>query len=166
MNKKGQIFSTDALLALIVFTLVLAVTIGLLTQIQTTGENAVRSQTQTHITEQIIMQLLSSPGSPRNWETYTDRNNVKMIGLIDHEGGISTDKWNQLQDWNSDDYSSLKTWLGIPDRNIYITISDVNHSTLEAAGLSPSDVNSVSTAVLPSFFDGELVFVQVQVYQR
>ncbi len=166
MNARGQAFSTDALLALIVFTLVLALTIGLLTQVQRTGESAELGLHRSHITEQILIQLLSSPGKPMNWETLSDRNQVKALGLIDHGGIISSEKWEELRDWNGDDYPSLKSWLGIADQNFYIQIVDLNRNTVSKAGIAPLDVNSVTAMVLPAYYDGDLVYVQLQVHTR
>lgn len=165
-DSRGQIFSTDALLALIVFTLVLAVTIGLLTQVQRTGENAELNVHRVQITEQILLNLLSSSGRPLNWEVLSDRNLVQSIGLLDHGGVISTAKWEELQDWNASDYPSLKSSLGIADQNFYITILDVNRSTVTRVGIAPSDVNQVSSIILPAFYEGNLVYVQLQVHKR
>ncbi len=163
---RGQIFSTDALLAFTVFTLVLALTIGLLTQIQQTGESAEGEVQRTHTMEQVLILLLSSPGSPSHWESLADRNAVTRIGLIDHGGTISVAKWEALQDWNANDYPSLASWLGIADQNFHLLIMDINRTTISQAGIAPSDVNAVASMTLPAFYDGELVYVQLQVHQR
>ncbi len=165
MNR-GQIFSTDALLALIVFTLIIGLTLGILGQIQSTGENVKRNADRTAVTEQVLLLLLSSSGSPRNWESYSDRNEVKMIGLMNESGEMSLAKWSSFIDWNATDYSSLKSSLGIPDQNFYITLSDLNFNILSKAGTAPIDINKVSALTLPSIYQGKMVMVQLQVYQR
>lgn len=166
MNARGQAFSTDALLALIVFTLVLALTIGLLTQVQRTGENAQGNLQRSHLTEQILIHLLSSPGKPTNWEVLSDRNQISALGLADHGGALSAQKWEELQDWNGDDYSSLRVWLGVADQNFSIQILDLNRNTISQVGIAPLDANSVAAMVLPAFYEGELVYVQLQVHRK
>jgi hypothetical protein len=162
---RGQLYSSDALLALVVFALALALVTGLTTHLvaQTQSEN--NAYYRTHASENLLENILSSSGSPVYWDSLSDRNGVKQIGLIDHEGGISTPKWNAFVDWNGDDYPSLKEGLRIPDYHFYLTISDSNHGVIARAGTAPIDSNEVSVSVLPSFYKQKPVFVQVQVYK-
>lgn len=164
--QKGQAFSTDALLALIVFTLLLALTIGLVTQIQRTGEEAKDGMQRAFVASQALTHLLSSPGEPSYWESLTDRNSVISLGLMGFGGTLSPDKWSQLRDWNGDDYSGLKSRMGMGDQNFHILILDINRDTLSQAGIAPSDVNEVASITLPAYYEGQVVYVQLQVHRR
>jgi hypothetical protein len=166
INEKGQVFSTDILLAVIVFTMMLALSGGLITQVQRAGENMEQGLQRSQTTEQLLTHLLSTQGRPSNWEIESDRNAVESIGLVDERGVISTDKWSQFRDWNGDDYSSLRTWLGIPDQNFHLLITDLNQSTVSQAGITPSDVNAVASFTLPAVYAEELVYVQLQVHRK
>ena len=166
MNRKGQIFSTDSLLALVVFTLVVALTAALIQQVQLTGEDAREQQADSSRTQRILYSLLSSPGIPSYWEDAGDWNAVSLIGLSDGGGFISPSKWSALQDWNGEDYPSLLSHFGIPDRNFYLSMWDLNHSLIEETGLPPVDANTVSSITLPSLYEGEIVMVQLQVHTQ
>ena len=98
------------------------------------------------------------------WETLTDRNAVKSVGLANHHAGISIEKWNAFVDWNADDYTSLKQWMGLGTSNFYLSMADINRTVLGYAGIQPTDVNSVSVVVFPSVYQQKPVVVQMQVY--
>lgn len=165
-GSRGQAFSTDALLALIVFTLLLALTIGLVTQIQRTGEESRDGLQRSFLASQVLTHLLSTEGDPLYWNTLSDRNQVMSLGLIGYGGSLSPAKWEQFRDWNADDYSNLKSRMGMGDQNFHLLIMDINRDTLSQAGIAPVDVNEVASITLPAYYNGDLVYVQLQVHRR
>ncbi len=162
---KGQLYSSDALLSLVVFAFALALISGLNFQLITQMDASNQTYLRDASMSRIMSTLLSSPGDPVYWESLSDRNAVKQIGLVDHHAGISRAKWNAFVDWNGDDYSSLKNGMGTPGHDFYITISDVNRTVLAVAGTGPIDVNNVSVITYPSRFNEQVVMVQLQVYR-
>ncbi|MFH0970141.1 MAG: hypothetical protein V1776_01635 [Candidatus Diapherotrites archaeon] len=164
--EKGQVFSADVLLAVIVFTLILTLVSSLLHETQLTGENERQQLRLSKAAGDAIEQLLSDAGSPVNWEQLDDENVIHTLGLIDPHGTISVEKWSALQDWNRTHYAFVQRWLGIPDMNYHIRITNLSQELIEEAGISPFDVNNVGSVILPSIYNGNIVFVQVQVHQN
>lgn len=165
MKPTGQLYSSDALLSLVVFAFALALIAGMNAQLVAQTDASNQTSLRDASASRAMHALLSSSGDPSYWETLNDRNMVKQIGLIDHQGGISQAKWDAFMDWNGDDYPALTQWMGIPDYNFYLSISDTNRTVLEVAGTQPTDVNNVSVVIYPSIYQHEPVMVQVQVYR-
>ncbi len=165
-GKRGQLFSTDALLAIIVFMLALTILSGTQSQLIGESENRIRAQYRQQAAENSVLLLFSTPGNPSYWETLSDRNSVQSVGLMGEGRAISTSKWAAFQDWNADDYYSLLRVIGLSDQNMYVTLSDVNRIVISYVGISPADVNEVNSVVFSSVYRQQPVVVQVQVYRR
>ncbi len=150
---------------MVVFTLILALTSGLLTNIQDSGESSRKNAYLSSQAEETLFLLVSSGGNPSYWESLADRNGVVTIGLMNPPGSISSTKWNALQDWNASDYPSLKNALGVPDTDVYITIFDAERNPVSAWGISPADSNRVGAVSIPTRYNGAIAIIQVQVHE-
>ncbi len=164
-SSRGQLYSTDALLSLIVFAFALTLSSGILSQIISQSDVAISAQYREQAGDAALHTLLVTGGEPFYWNFISDKNNVQSVGLMDTSWGISTPKWNAFKDWNANDYYLLKSRMGIPDQNFYLTISDTNKTVLDAVGISPQDKNEVTVIIRPSIFNGNPVMVQIQVYR-
>ena len=162
---RGQLFSSDALLAMMVFLFALTVTFALTDQLVAQTTSSADGERLNHVTDRLAQLMIFSPGNPTNWEYLSDRNDVAWIGLIDHGKEIDPQKLTQFRDWNADDYRSLKAGMGIGDKNFYFYISDVNKNIISNAGISPVDAVKVSTSTFSSVYHGKPVLVTLQVYE-
>ncbi len=164
LAEHGQLYSTDALLSLIIFAFALAIISGMTSQLNNQSQSALNAEYLSLATKRVVQALFFSPGDPWDWHTRSDYNSVRQIGLLGSGGEISALKWSAFRDWNSTDYAGLKQGLGIPDKNFYLVIWDTNRNTLSVAGTAPIDTNSVSVMNVPSMYGGKPVIVQTHVY--
>lgn len=162
---RGQLYTSDALLAIVIFVFAITLIAALWGQLQ----NQMTSNLYDHVTQQRLQRvaetLFFTRGEPAYWHTLTDRNSVSP-GLIQHGNEIALAKWTALRDWNTTDYPSLVSALGIPDLNFYITISDTNRTLLTSTGNAPYDVNTIYVETFPSTYSGRAVIVSMQAYRR
>ncbi len=164
-HARGQLFSSDALLAMMVFLFALSVTFALTDQLIAQTTSSANGEQLNHVADRLAQLMIFSSGEPSNWEYIPDRNDVAWIGLINHGKEIDPQKLIQFRDWNADDYYSLKTNMGIGDKNFYFYISDVNKNVVSNAGISPVDAVKVSTSTFSSVYNGKPVLVTLQVYE-
>lgn len=163
-HSRGQLFSTDALLSLVVFAFVLALVTSAISQLVAQGDASIRAEYRELSSQNLVYFWLNTGGEPSYWENLSDRNSVLSVGLSDSGGGLSYAKWLAFTDWNADDYHSLKLKMGLLDQNFMVKILDVNKNSLYSVGISPVDRNEVHVHTWPSSLNGSPVFVQVQVY--
>lgn len=161
---RGQLYSTDALLSIVIFLFALTLISGLSQQLQSQASSDKENYFLTQRAVRVAQTIFSSPGDPIFWESFSDRNSVKSVGVSNTPGNISSTKWIAFRDWNGDDYPSLARALGIADLNFYITISDANKSILTQAGTAPIDKNQISVVTLPVVYQSQGAVAAVQVY--
>ncbi|MDP2665972.1 MAG: hypothetical protein Q8P05_00510 [Candidatus Diapherotrites archaeon] len=162
--RKGQLYSSDALLAITIFLFALTMIALLSSQLEQQAVDQILRFQSARRAEGVAQALFGSPGNPVYWDHLSDRNGITSVGLIENGMQISSSKWAALRDWNGDDYPSLKTALRIPDVNFYITLQDTNRQTLSQAGTAPVDVNQVNVIVIPTVYAGENVVAILQVW--
>lgn len=163
-SSQGQLYSSDALLSIIIFLFVLTVISTINQQLQGQSLEEISDYRFSQRTVRLGEMLFSTSGSPVYWETLSDRSSITAIGLVSIPGEVSPTKWNALVDWNADDYADLATRLGIGDVNFYISISDENKTILSQVGISPTDKNQVSGVLIPVIFNALPAVASVQVY--
>ncbi|MBM3282147.1 MAG: hypothetical protein FJY86_02290 [Candidatus Diapherotrites archaeon] len=165
LRSRGQLYSSDALLSIIIFLFVLTVISTVNQQLQSQSLEEISDYRFSQRTIRVAEMLFSSGGNPLYWETLSNRSTVTRVGLSSVPGEVSADKWNAFLDWNATDYADLAEHLGIDDVNFYITISDENKTIISYAGISPVDKNQVSSVLIPVVFNSIPAVASVQVYQ-
>lgn len=166
MGARGQLYSTDALLAFVVFAFALMLISGLTNQLENQFVQTTAQEYGRLAATRVAESLLASPGDPVYWENLADRNAIFRAGLAAAGNEISIAKWNAFLDWNAADYPSLKNRLGLADKDFYITLADVNRIVLTRAGTGPTDSNNVALVMLPAVYRGVPVILHLQVYSR
>jgi hypothetical protein len=161
---RGQLYSSDALLSIIIFLFVLTVISTVNQQLQSQSLEEISDYRFSQRTVRMSEMLFSTQGSPVYWETLTNRSSITSVGVMSNPGEVSSAKWNALLDWNNDDYGELAARLGIGDVNFYITISDENKIILYQVGIAPVDKNQVSGVLIPVVFNSFPAVAAVQVY--
>lgn len=121
MYKKGQIFSTDAIFALITFSVVVIMSFSL---INTQISKSVNIELQNQMNEkafEIADFLVRTPGYPDNWTS----SNVKLVGLASPDHVLQIAKLSQL---NNISYTDLGTDLKARPYNFLINISSSGYN--------------------------------------
>ena len=164
LDRKGQIFTTDLILAVTVFLFVLTLTIIYSNQV------ANRAYYWEETNERELAALLASRalvlshGEPANWERLSVED-MNSIGLAGSRNVIDSRKLQRFADLNAGSYGEAKALLGLSKYDVRITISDLNQQLLESFGLEPDANKETSSFTRAALYGGEAVLVRVKVYK-
>lgn len=161
---RGQLYSSDALLSIVIFLFVLTVISTVSQQLQNQSLDELQNYRTTQRASRVAQTLFTSTGNPVYWDTNSDRNNVLSVGVSNNGIEISPQKWLALLDWNADDYPDLARRMGIGDLNFYITITDENKEVISQLGTAPIDKNQVSVVMFPVLYASQGAVATLQVY--
>lgn len=162
--RRGQLYSSDALLSIVIFLFALTVISAMTQQFQNQAADEHFADITTLRAARTALTLFTSPGNPTFWDTNSDRTSVKSVGVSTNGVEISPQKWNAFLDWNADNYPELAHRMGVGDLNFYLTISDVNKNILSRAGTSPINKNHVSVVTFPVVYESKGAVATLQVY--
>ncbi len=150
LNKKGQFFSPDLVIAFIVFlTYVTFFLIG--TTFIVENVHLVDSKNRTDsVAYSVLNSLIYSSGSPSNWET-KDFSEIVSFGLSEGSNNLNTQKIDSLFYYLDNNYSSTKEKLGMGIYSINMLLIDSNGSVVASAGeqfVSPTFIQNYDRFVL------------------
>jgi hypothetical protein len=154
LYNKSQVFSTDLIVAVIVFTFILITSAWFW---DATKEKMHLSETRNDlelIAHNAVSVLINTVGDPPNWHNITfNESNVYSIGIGKNRPWfIDLNKATRLQELNSTDYETLKKILGVrgPFYEFYLNISKFNKTTSEFEDISLVGIypNSSSSHVI------------------
>ncbi|MCX8202558.1 MAG: hypothetical protein N3G74_02005 [Candidatus Micrarchaeota archaeon] len=151
---KGQFFSYDAIVAGILFILLLTLLYNYWNSLRTTV--SVRIDDASRIALSVSSMLLT-PGYPLDWNA----TNFNQIGLAEHHNTIriSEAKVSNLSILSYTSYQTVKERLGIGPYEFFITIADV------AIGSAPTGtVLSKVTIVRPVIYKDQLQNLSVTIW--
>ena len=129
---KGQLFSSDFIISVVIFSAAIMLLLPLWNDINYQIADAEAKKDLQIAVSSISDLLVKSPGSPSNW-TPTD---VKSLGLSNTRRVINLTKFESLRQLN---YSAVKALLGIYQYNLTINITD-EYGLLATSGISRSPV--------------------------
>lgn len=164
-KQKGQFFSLDLIVASITFLMIILLSLSTLNQTNQTILLAEEENNRNEVSLNIAKQLLATPGSPANWENFTDLNNVFSIGIVNTKNEIDFKKMEKLSDLNLTNYIAAKKTLGAARYNVKIELIKLqDKSVLAEFGLEP-DVNvSVSSVNRFAIYSATDVILRVRVF--
>ena len=162
-SKRGQIFSTDLLLALAIFLFTLTFSIVFSAQLALRVENIESFNHKQDLARSALQGLVLHPGKPANWHKLGSLSTVESIGLANSRNMLAPAKVQGLADLNSS-YSTMKTVLGLARYDFEFTLQDFNGTTIAAVGTSP-DVNSNTVLVRRlASYNGRNVLARMRVF--
>ncbi|MFH1285012.1 MAG: hypothetical protein ABIH99_00340 [Candidatus Micrarchaeota archaeon] len=175
-NKKGQFFSYDALISVVIFLLAFSILIFYWTNIRAVSEDPREDMQKSALS---LSDALLTPGNPSNWDSLAVNNEfLYQIGVAnDSETNvINTTKMCKLVDFAATNYDATKNALQMP-YNYYIAVEDAGGNVKSAACSSvptelkagvpiqptnnPSNVVNIVRVVI---LDGQISRLHVQVY--
>jgi hypothetical protein len=124
LNKRGQGFSTDLLIAMGIFLIVLVASLTAYSQIIRTSDERAEHAYLQKITQGASQILFTTAGGPSNWETLSTANfireNVQYLGLTTGtRGQIQSDKLQAFVDQNASRYEVIRAILGLDGFDYY-----------------------------------------------
>jgi hypothetical protein len=130
--RRGQIFSSDLILAVVVFFILMIVVSHMWGDSTKRADTWVKREIMQRKAYQASSFLILSPGYPFSW----DSNDVKVLGLtMGEQNVIGINKFNELQSMTESD---IKELLNVEEYNLYIVLSYHGGSTIGFVGTAPS----------------------------
>ena len=137
---KGQVFSTDFIIALVIFIGVISFIFFEFNLMAVQNDEVQITNEINNLARQAAESLVSTPGVPSNWHNVS-QSEIQSIGLLSGDK-FSRDKINALQNLS---YETIRTKLGIvgPDLDVLIDVQEFNGTEFES--ISNTGIPSNST---------------------
>lgn len=131
--RKGQVSSVDAIVASMIFAILLIFLIAFwFVSIDSIGNVTAKNTLQTPAIA-ISDLLLKSPGVPENWEN--DTSSLKVIGLAVSDTDHNVLDMEKLDNFTALEYNMSRELFGLDEsREFYFMVEDINHNMLYEAG--------------------------------
>ncbi|MFH1255983.1 MAG: hypothetical protein V1494_01690 [Candidatus Diapherotrites archaeon] len=166
MRERGQIFSTDFLIAISVFMVVLILSIAFLNDSLLRVESIERFNGLQEAAAAASDSLVLSVGVPFNWQNKASLSDVNAIGLADSANFLDSAKLQRFSDLNASDYNAVKEILGVSKFGLFVSINSLQNSQrLFAFGLSPDSNAEVASIQRLALLGNEDVLVNVKVFK-
>jgi len=125
MNHKGQFFSPDLIIAVLVF--VVCLTFFFMGSASITSQiNFVEEKNSVdEVAHAVMSGLILSSGSPYNWEAI-NLSDVNVFGLVESKNVLNNEKVNALFYFIDSDYTETKTKLGLGGYDFKLELIDFN----------------------------------------
>ena len=154
---KGQVFSMDLLLAVVIFIIVVGILMATWNFNKNRMDEAAWSGSLEDIAYTTSDSLVMTPGSPSNWEENTS--GVVSLGLSRVERNIDERKIDSIV---SIDVVVLRNLTHAGVNNISITLLDASGNVLKKAGVDPVGEYFVSSSRVV-IYNGEMAVLKVMV---
>jgi hypothetical protein len=148
---RGQLFSMDAVFAMIVFASLFGVLLIFNSDISSTINSVGLRANIQEDAQAALLALVATPGEPSNWTLYNlslpESDGVRSVGVAAAPWTIDSAKLYRLASINQTNLSFLKSALGLskPDYNFYFYLTYNNGTQLAVAGSPRVAGNRTST---------------------
>ena len=141
-NSKGQIFTTDLIVAVTVLLFILVISSTSFGLIQNAlNEEEFYSEMQEKALNASEV-LVSTSGEPNSWELLSELN-VNSLGISKERNVLDEEKIDRLIDLNATEYETIKEFLGLSKYEFYFKVTEMNGNSLKEFGTFPSAENTV-----------------------
>ena len=154
--KRGQMFSTDMLIAVIIFVIILAGVIWLGDFVNEKISYNENRRGMAVMAGYAASGLVETTGSPADWENLSDSNfnetNVLSLGLVDEDGGaweLDFAKLARLGSLYPSKYETLKKLLGLRGADYEFQLV-----------ISPENLAPVSIGIVPELNSSNIIVVE------
>lgn len=163
-GKKGQIFSADALLGMIVFLFALSIVFYYFGQISERDRGFTESFEMKTIAFNSLSSLVETKGVPENWE-FAGIQDAKSFGVSSERNVLSPEKLEKFSEFTLQDANSVRKTLGLGKYDFSLKISDFNGVEVFLASSSNSSKSvSFKTSRL-SLYNGSPAIVSLEVFK-
>ena len=166
LNRRGQIFTVDLILASVVFLMILTLSITYSMEIANRINLLEEESARQDAARNAANALLFSTGSPANWQNLDNLSGVSSLGLADTMNVIDAEKLRHLLDLNAGYYNEIRSLLGVGKYGLRISVLDLqSKQSLADFGLEPADDEKVTSVNRIASYNGAEVIVQVRVFE-
>jgi len=164
LNRKGQIFTVDLIMAATIFLFVLTLTIIYSNQVANRAGYWDETNEREHSALLASRALVLSPGEPSNWE-HLSIEDMNSIGLAGSRNVIDSRKLQRFADLNESSYEETKALFGLSKYDVRVTVTDLNRQLLESFGIEPDANKETTSLTRAALYNGEAVLVKVKVFE-
>ena len=155
-GKKGQLFSIDAIAALVIFLVIFVFLISLWNLYSIKLNQNVASEELHLLAFQTTDLLLKTKGMPENWELA--EGNISVIGLNAYPGVLNK---NKVDVFLAMDYDLAKTYFNLERFEFSFKILNLNDNVIDSLGLD-SDEEAEEIVSVVSFVELEGVVRKIE----
>ncbi len=140
MNRKGQIFSIDALVACAILLVVLTISTLLWAGVDTRRASFEEYRWMEWGARDASSSLITSAGDPADWENIADvdfDSQARAIGLARERNVLDSRKLARLSELNETKYFEIKTLLGLAKYDVRLSVRDASGAAVWVWGASP-----------------------------
>ncbi len=135
-SSKGQIFTTDFVLAVTVLLFILVISTASFGLIQNSLN---QEESYSEMQEKALTAseaLVSGKGDPELWEALPEFL-LDSIGIADERNVLDEKKIDRLIELYPDKYDEIKNILGLQKYDFYFTVNEMDHTEIKAFGQNP-----------------------------
>lgn len=166
LNRKGQIFTTDLIVAGVVFLFIITFTSIYSNEISYRVALIEEEEARENAALGVMDLLMLTPGKPANWEKFSDLNRVASIGVAYAIGGIDEEKFAHLVDMNNTHYEAITYLLGAGAYGVNISVLSLQNRQVRAEfGTEPLPTDNITSVSRPAFYNGEDVLLRVMLFE-
>ncbi|MDO8647131.1 MAG: hypothetical protein Q7R70_01815 [Candidatus Diapherotrites archaeon] len=163
-GKKGQIFSADALLGMIVFLFALSIVFYYFGQISERDRAFTESFEMKTIAFNSLSSLVETKGAPENWE-FAEIQDAKSFGVSSERNVLSPEKLEKFGEFTLQDANSVRKTLGLGKYDFSFKISDFNGIEVFLASSSNSSKSVSFKTSRISLYNGSPAIVSLEVFK-
>ena len=167
LNNRGQVFTTDLIVAAVVFLFIITFTTIYSNEISYRVTLMEGAEAREIAALNVLDSLTLSQGRPANWELFSDLNRVSSIGLVSSIGDIDEQKFEHMIDMNALHYEAIRYILGAGAYEMNISILDMqNRQVLGEFGTRPLNTDKVTSVSRPVLYGGEDSLLRVELFEE
>ena len=159
LNERGQFFSPDLIIALIVFIIILAF---FFLSSHATSVQIDLYYTKNNLDETahtVVNPLVLFSGEPYNWEV-KDFADLNKIGLVSERNVLNIQKVDKLVDYLTNNYGDLRTKMSLGKYDFKFELYDFNGSVIKEGGyVDPAFISRIVQTRIASY-NGRQVIVK------
>ncbi|MFH1971902.1 MAG: hypothetical protein ABIJ18_00315 [archaeon] len=164
MNKRGQIFSWDLLIAVALFIFILMASLYMWEFYREKTELVDLRADMEFNARNGMVSLLTTSGNPTNWNTQPIFN-VTSFGIVSGDFVLDENKVSKFEEWNNTYYKEIKGSLGIRKYELYVDFLNASDVSLYKFGIeSPISANEVVRIERLALMDGDIIRVVMEVW--
>ena len=166
-NNKGQVFSTDLMIAAIVFLFMLSFGMVYSNDVANRVTLSEIDNLRFEAALTTANALLYSAGSPGNWQNQTDLTAVSSIGFVESKNVINPVKLARLITLSGTNFEKIRDLLGVSKYGLKVEIIELqNNQLLYEFGIDPGINQQTSTVNRFALLNGQVVIVRIKVFEQ
>jgi hypothetical protein len=164
LNKKGQVFSWDMLIAISVFIFILVASITMWDFYRAKSEIIDLRADMEFAAQNAMVGLITTSGDPGNWYV-SPSFEVSSLGLVSgRDYVLDGDKVDKLVEWNATYYEEIKSSLGVRKYDMYLSFLNQTGEIYGFGIDSPSNAEAVVRIERVCMIDDDVFKVVMEVW--